>query len=304
MNGKKILLFAAPLLMTAAMLSPLRAGAEIVIDPLFEYPVAPDSISTLQGKSDWVVEHFWDKMYFTGKNAVDQNALNHAMQVYITPIQFADPAVSEKSVGKLTERVAKSPVLSLQFAKAAEENLYGPRSEVWGDALYLKMLEPLLANKKVKKERKARYERQARILRNTMVGAVPPEFDYTMADGKKAHYHPNGVITVIEFGDPDCEECSYAKLKMDTDIRFSQLVERGVVNVVFINVDPEEGWQEKLRSYPEKWHVGASDEVSDLYDLRATPSLYVVDKEGKVAAKNVTVEQAIAIAEAIAAGEK
>ena len=87
---------------------------------------------------------------------------------------------------------------------------------------------------------------------------------------------------------------------METNVRFSSLVERGKINVMFIVSDPEEGWEEKLKDYPTLWHVGASESVSDLYDLRKSPSVYVIDREGKIAVKNVGIETAMQIATAAA----
>ena len=135
---------------------------------------------------------------------------------------------------RLIQSISKNPALTLQFAKAAEEALYGPRAEFWNDDIFLRFVDNMLACKGVRKERKARYERLRTLLGNTRRGSVPPEFDYTTPEGKISHYSPNGVITVIEFGDPDCDDCRHAKLKMDTDIRFSSLVDRGKVNVLFI----------------------------------------------------------------------
>lgn len=268
----------------------------LVIEPLFEYPVAPEEIDGLQEKSDYLMEHFWDNMDFRQKDAVDQNALNDAFKVYSIPMRWADGTKTLESVDKLITRISRNPVLSLQFAKAAEEALYGPRAGAWNDEIFLKFIDNVIKCKGVKKERKLRYEMLRNQLGSTLRGSVPPEFDYKRPDGSSAHYHPNGIITIIEFGDPDCDDCRHAKLKMETNVALMQLVERGKVNILFIYVDPEDDWQEKLKDYPSEWHVGASDEVGDIYDLRATPSIYIVDRNGKVAAKNVPVTTAIDIA--------
>lgn len=279
----------------------VRAQSEqIVIEPLFDYPQAPDSLQNLETRSDWLMEHFWDKMDFKTKSTVDQNALNDAFGVYIAPMRFATDQAMNTSVTNLLNLLSKNPTLSLQFAKAAEETLYGPRANVWNDALFIRFLDNVLQNKSIKAERKARYSRLRTLLSNTLQGQTPPEFDYVTAEGKQSHYHPNGIITVIEFGDPDCDDCRHAKLKMDTDVRFNNLVERGKINVLFVYVDPEEGWQEKLKDYPKKWYVGASDKVSDLYDIRRSPSIYVIDREGRVAAKQIDVGTAMQIATAAA----
>lgn len=272
----------------------------IVIQPLFEYPVAPDDIDGLQERCDWLVDHFWEPMNFKDKTTVDQNALNHAFGVYVEAMRYADGAKSSMSVDKLLSQIAKNPALSLQFAKAAEENLYGPRADVWNDGIFIKFLDNVIKNKGVKKERKTRYESLSKILSGTMQGTVPPEFDYTTPAGSISHYHPNGVITVIQFATSNCFDCMMTKLKLDTDIKFSTMVEKGKINVLYINTTPETGWQEEMKNYPSNWHVGASEKVADIYDLRLMPSIYVIDREGKVAIKNTNVETAMAIAVAAA----
>lgn len=284
------------LMATTSALFPAMLSAQdtrIVIEPLFEYPSAPDSIPSLEGKSDWVVTNFWTPMDFSGNRAVDQSALNDAMRVFAVPMQWASADVTEKALAKIINESSRNPVLAIQLTKAAEEAFYGPRAPFWSDKIYLMFIDGLLKNKKVKQERKLRYKRTGEILRNTIIGSRPPKFNYLTPEGKRSTFTPNGIFTVIEFGDPGCDECRHARLKMESDVRFGKLVERGLVNVMFIIPDPEEGWQEDLKGYSPKWHVGGSDEVSDLYDLRESPSFYIIDQNGNVAAKNITVETAL-----------
>lgn len=267
----------------------------IYIEPLFQYPVAPEELLSLEDKSNWLMEHFWDSFDFKSKNAVDQNALNDAFNVYCHPMRWADKDVVMKSTDKLLETISKNPVLMLQFTKAAEENLYGPRAMAYIDEVYVKYLDALEKVKKISPERKSRYARQNKILKNSMIGTIPPHFTFETPTGAKETFRP-GLLTVIEFGDPDCSDCRHAKLKMDTDLRFSELVEKGKINVLFIIPDPEEGWQTQLAGYPKLWHSGASDEVSDIMDLRSTPFFYVVGTDGRIIDKTENVEKAMTTA--------
>lgn len=77
------------LLLSTAVPSTGMAQDVITIEPLFEYPTAPEELPTINEKSDYLVEHFWDRMDFKSKSTVDQNALNDAFRVY---------AVDRKSV--------------------------------------------------------------------------------------------------------------------------------------------------------------------------------------------------------------
>jgi hypothetical protein len=272
----------------------------IVIEPLFEYPTPPDTMINLNARANYIVENFWKPMDFKSKSTVDQNALNHAFEVYTTAMRFADEAKVEESVKKLIANISKSQAMSLQFAKGAEEALYSDRATIWNDRLFLIFLDNVLNNKHIKKERKLRYQDLRNKISNTLQGTVPPEFDYKTPEGKTAHYSPNGVITVIEFGDPDCMDCRMAKLRMDTDVTFSTLVDKGKVNVLFIDTTADEGWQDKLKTYPSTWHVGASEDVDEIYDIRHSPTIYVIDREGNVAAKHIDVDTAMQIAGAAA----
>lgn len=272
------------------------SSGQIVIEPLFEYPVAPENIIDLKGKSNYLIEHFWDGMNFKDKNTVDQNALNDAFAVYASTMRWADKEAVEKSVDRLINAYSKNKALTLQFTKAAEEALYGERTKFWIDEVYIKFLDAIIANKKIPAERKQRYIRQASILKNSMVGGKAAAFEFTSPAGATERFRP-GLLTVIEFGDPGCEDCQRSKLKMQMNVKFSRLLEQGIVNVLFIVPDPDEGWQEALADYPKDWHVGASESVADIYDLRAgNPTFYVIGKDGKIIAKNINVTAAMEIA--------
>ncbi len=275
----------------------MSSKAEVItIEPLFEYPVAPEEIMNLTDKSNWLMHHFWDTMDFKKKGPVDQNALNDAMKVFVFPMQWAEKAEVDKAVDLLLSKIAKNPTLQLQFTKAAEETLYGPRAKVWIDEVYVKFINALIKNKKVPDIRKSRYRRQLELINNSMVGNIAPSFNFTTPTGNPGKYQPIGVFTIIEFGDPDCDDCRHAKLKMETDVKFSSLVDKGLVNILFIVPDPTDGWQTKLTGYPSNWVIGGSDTVSDIVDLRTTPSFYIIGKDGKIIAKNTNVDQAMKIA--------
>ena len=146
------------------------------------------------------------------------------------------------------------------------------------------------------KERKIRYRRHKELLENSLVGESPKGFKYETPTGSIAEYRPDGVLTVIEFGDPSCDECRYAKLKMETDVTFADMVDRGIINVLFVIPDPEDGWQTTMTDFSPKWHAGASDTVSEIYDIRTTPCFYVIDRNGKILIKNADYGQAMNLA--------
>lgn len=273
----------------------------VVVEPLFEYPVAPEEIGDIQEKATWVVEHFWDQMDFK-KAPVDQSALNHAMSVYVTSFRWAPKTEAEKSINALMGKIEKNPTLLLQFVKAAEENLYGPRAELWSDEAYLPFLRAMVKNKKINALRRARYERQLKLIEASMVDHEAPAFEYKDVAGGAQMYRPDGRVTIIEFGDPGCSDCRMARLRMESNAALGDLVKADKVAIYFINVDPEEGWAAEVASYPHTWNIGAAEDIDEVYDLRNTPSMYVIGADRKIAAKNVGVDEAISVALKLAQG--
>lgn len=265
----------------------------IVIDPLFEYPQAPEEMTSLVDKSNYLVDHFWDSMNFKNKSTVDQNALNDAFHVYSVPMRWADKARSLASADKLVEKVSKSPTLLLQFTKAAEENIYGPRAEVWIDEVYMKFLEAIVKNKKINDARKNRYRTQLTKLKACVQGEKAPEFTFTNFDGKEAKYFPMSTVTMLIFGDPNLFEWRMSRLKMESNTALSQAVDKGKLNIMFINLVDKKDWQNDVSNYSTKWTVGSAPSLREQFDFRTSPSIYLVGSDGKILMKNVAPENAI-----------
>lgn len=160
--------------------------------------------------------------------------LNHAFKTYATACQYASKEKVNAAIDKLMKRIQKNPSLLVQFAKAAEESIYGPRAEVWIDELYVKVLESALASKKFPKSRRAKYEEQLKQLHNTAIGGSPAPFEFKRANGDAARYFPMATPTIIFFGDPSCDDCRMARLRMESNVGFSKAIADGKLNLLYI----------------------------------------------------------------------
>ena len=282
--------------MAAAL--PSFAQQYIEIEPLFEYISAPEELSTLNEKSDYLVEHFWDNMDFKSTNAVDQTALNHAFKVYSTPLRFAEKVKASASVDKLIVSLSKNPTLMLQFTKAAEENIYGPRSEVWIDEVYVKFLQALVKNKKIQEARKEKYVKQLAMLEASTLGNKAPTFTFENVKGGESSYFPMATPSIIIFANPTNTDWRMARLRMETNAQLTQAVDKGKINVLFIVPEKMEGWKDEVANYPQHWTMGCAEGLSEKIDVRAKSSIYFasvwfIGSDGKIALKNVPIETAV-----------
>lgn len=272
----------------------LSEQSQVIVEPLFEYPSPPENMEDLQQRSEWLLMNFWDKMDFKKKAAVDQNALNHAFGIYVLAMQWAPADAVKSSVGALLKKLSKNPTLSVQFTKAAEENLYGPRASLWGDEIYAQFLRAASTNKKVDKSRREKYASKLKTIESSLKGQNAPEFKFIRPDGSEGIYFPMATPTLIVFGNPDTPDMRLTRLRMDTNVTFSRLLTSGKVNVLFIlPTAPPADWGKAGEGFPAGMTLGASVEAADKYDLKMDPACYVIDSKGKIADRILDLSTAI-----------
>lgn len=277
--------------------SEIVSDSKIYISPLFEYPVAPEDLPDLQSKSDWLMEHFWDDMDFQSREVVNQLALNDAFRVYAVAMSYASPRKAMASIESLIKSMKGNPAKIIQMTKAAEETLYGQRAEFWSDDIYMPFLKAVLAEKKISDVRRQRYAMQYEMLKNNAIGAKMPMMRLTLRDGRHKDYSPSAPFALIEFGNPDCDDCRFARTKLSMAADLQDMVNDGELEIAFIVADavPEEQPEilEYLKEYPAEWITGISYGADDRLDLRLTPSFYILGRKGEIIAKNLSVNEAV-----------
>lgn len=270
-----------------------NSSEPIVLEALFELPVVPDEITDIMHRSNYFVEHFWDPMDFK-QTAVGQHQLNHAFSEYVVGLRFCDRTVAMKSVEKLISKLNKNTTLLYQFTRAAEDNLYSETAEIWIDEIYLKFIEAVVKNKKIKKERKIRYITQYESLKNSIIGSKAQKFEFIDRSGTKTMFSAEAKPTIIIFGSPDCIDCMMTKVRLNSDEKIIQLAKDNEIKIYFIIPDGgDDNWKNMVADYPHYWTVGVSDSVSDIYDIRLSPTIYLLNSERKIELKNVAIETII-----------
>lgn len=293
---KVILIFVSLLLYSVAEAQEESENLEqtqISLPPLFEYPSAPDEIEEWTERNNWLVENFWKDFDYEQKS-VGQIQLDHAFKTWTLPMRFAQKEIVMKSVKNMLSSLSKNPTLLFQFTKSAEANLYSPNAEIWIDEVYVEFLTELVKNKKIKDIRKVRYQSQLDKLGKSLVSMNAPKFEFEDRNGKTILFSPEAKYTIIEFGHPDCADCQIAKVKLDTNFQLEQLAKDNKVLVYFIIPDKDnEHWQEQVADYPHFWTVGAAEDLDEIYDIRLSPTFYIIGPDRKIVAKNCPVEEVI-----------
>lgn len=256
---------------------------------LFEYPVAPDTISSFENRANYIVQRFWDN-YDLSKPIKDDALFDKAFRDYITFFKYAHRTVVVTSIRHFMFK-AQSNIRNFEkIAAIADYALYQPSAEYWSDDVYIEFADIASKVKALKPQLREYYAKQVAILKNSLEGASLASFEYFNLDGKKVKIGdlPEAEAYFIYFDTPDK---SFERIRLTTDAGLNGLLESK--RIVFLNISVtkfSKEWARDAVEISDLWNVGALPDADMKIDLRTNPCFMFLDKDKKIVQKNVSVE--------------
>jgi len=269
------------------------SAADPAAATLFPYPTVPTDITDFTDRADYFVTHFWDECRFKSEFSSRQR-FEDTFEDYAQMLPHATETAALSSIDNLIAHVAKSsPANLLTLGEIAESMFYDGKVGFVSDALYLPFVKAVAGCKKLSGAEKARFVSQVKVLENTVTGAVAPDFTYTDINGKKARFAERPKLhTILFINDPECDDCRMARVRLSADYYLGQFIDKGQLQV--ISIYPGEysaEWAaEAVDNADPKWTVGACADIDDIYDLRTSPAIYYLDREGHILSKTADVD--------------
>jgi hypothetical protein len=260
------------------------------VKTLFPYPVAPDTCSTLESRCNFIVAHFWDNYNIT-KPVTNDSAFEKAFRDYVTFFKFAHKNIVFASIRDFMFKAETNKYNFVKFGEMAERSLYSPTAEYWSDEAYLPFAQAVANAKFVNTNVRNHYKAQIERIQRNQVGSVMTDFEYTDVNGtKKKLSELTSEVFFIFFNDSGSDS-SIARLRISTDVTFNDLIAKGKIKIVSISTENySKEWAENAKTFADNWEIGASGEILKEFDVRSVPSFYILDKDRKIVAKNVGVD--------------
>lgn len=278
---------------------------------LFQPPVPPALLSEEQQRS-YMVEHYWDNFDFadtTLLSKIEPQQLLTAFTVYVagyvTDLEAAEP------MRRLMLNASASRQMLDYFMQMAEFVLHDPNSQYRSDEKYIPVLEVATSSPLYDEVERLPYEHDLQMARQNRVGSVANDFRYTLASGSSAMMSSiDADYLLIFISNPGCAMCRDVRESILASSLLGELIQQGRMKILVLYPDEDlVAWREHLGDYPSTW-INAYDKGQvitreRLYDLKAIPSLYLLDKGKRVVAKDATdvreVEYKIMLSEQAAA---
>lgn len=240
-------------------------------------PVAPVMVEDENARFKYSFNHFWDNL----SPAVYYHSLEEQFANWTWLSNKASISEGRKS---LLAAYAKDPV---RIAALSGKYLYDPQSPYRNEDLY-----GVIAQKEG-------LDNIAALCALNEIGT--PAADFVMEDrrGRRSHlYDVKAEYTILFFSNPYCHACKEIidLLQNEEEETVPLLVKSGKVAVVNMYIDEDlEQWRSYLKAYPKIWHTAFDPTFTlrnnEKYNIRAIPSLYLLDENKTVLLKDAPIEK-------------
>ncbi|MDL2230668.1 DUF5106 domain-containing protein [Alistipes sp. OttesenSCG-928-L06] len=266
--------------------------------PVFPATEIPLMVSDPQAKADFVTQHYWDKFNFTDTLFLAwPDVLEQAMVDYFVVLPFASGSLPQESLDQLMTRAQADTAMYRFFVEKTEHYLWDPNSPYRNDEFFIPVLENMLASDQIDDAVRARSEYRLELAQKNRIGSTANDFTYTLASGQKGVMsHIRTEFLLLFFNNPGCSTCAQIIAQTESSPVMNRLLEQKRLTILAVYPDRElDEWEAHKSKMPAAWINSYDPEVTlkdnDLYDLKAIPTLYLLDKDKTVLLKDADINQ-------------
>ena len=273
----------------------------------FPFPAIPELLTSPDERRDYLLTHYWELFDFADTTLVNNRDVTE--QGFVNFIALLNE-------GGVTERLARESLKNWcgefmteaharkVLMRMADDYLYNPNSPFYNEALYRLYLEALLKKLPADDVRRSTFDFRLKLLKRNNVGQKATDFVYYLPGGERYTLAATSVKSdrlLLVFYDPECESCHAVLGQMAADGRLAAAVRNGRLSVLAVYTEGNEAaWRKSLPDMPEGWMVGTDREAVKnraFYDLKAMPSLYLLDGKKTVLLKDARFENVMELLE-------
>lgn len=268
----------------------------------------PTMITTQKEALEYLAKNYWnhitdpsrnyqcDTMYVSG---VDKNVVEQKFADWTLVLDNVELNYAQGSIRNLYDRCSacekQNPSSNVfeTFVHLAQRYFYDPNSPLRNEDYYLPFVSEYAQNEGLSEAEKGKYEREARLCGLNRKGTKAADFRFADKRGKIRNlYDIDAEFTLVFFSNPGCTACMEIINVLRDDPMISSLIGNGVMAVLNIYIDEDiQAWRSYMPIYPEVWYNGFDPDYeirsNETYNIRAIPSLYLLDKEKNVLMKDV-----------------
>ncbi|MEG1405122.1 MAG: DUF5106 domain-containing protein [Alistipes sp.] len=241
---------------------------------------------------DYMQMHYWDRFDFADTLFLKRVDTTQMLEAYAAYVAHYLDARETSTLDSLMRKASVSRPMLEYFWMLGEKVLDDPNSPLRSSELYSAVLRAVLQSSFFDPWERIAPEHDLHMALQNRVGQPSNNFTYTLASGGRGTLHGVKSDYVLLFiSNPDCPMCAQLQREISESPLLSELIERGDLKVVMIYTDEDlTVWRNHATDVPASWINGYDRDgvigENALYDLRAIPSIYLLDRAKRVLVKD------------------
>jgi hypothetical protein len=290
---KNIALIIAVLMLPALVSCGGRKAKQTEQQLKIEIPEVPAMMTDPAAAGTFLANHYWDNMNFADTAYIGKEVTEQAFADYLNLLMPAPRDIAVNSIDAFMTKARVNLDVYNYFTEKAEHYLNDPNSPYRNEDMYIAVLRNIIAWDALDDVYKLRPESQLAMALKNRVGEQATDLVLTLSSGSKIKlYDQKADYTLLYFANPDCNACAQTTAQLNASEVIRQLVDSGEMKVVTVYPDEDLAlWNKHLGDLPGDWINTYDAEKQlrgeDLYDLRAIPSLYLLDRDKRVLLKDI-----------------
>lgn len=261
-----------------------------------ETPIHADGSKDETFMIRYIQTHFFDHIDFSEDGLMRSPILERKVDEYLKYFTYQQPDSINKSIDfMLAKAQANDFVFKSLLIKFLNQFAL---SEIMGqDAVYVHLVDKYYATGMatwIDQAELIRIRQRSATIKPLLIGKTAPEINLKDHLGVFRSLHAvDADFTVVYFWNPDCGHCKTETPKLGE--MYTKLSARGV-EIYAANTDAEnEKWLSFINDHQLNFINVADLEIRDtfreVYDVRTTPLIYVLDRNKQIIAKHISIEQ-------------
>ena len=210
---------------------------------------------------------------------------------FLLGLEHQTPAQQAEQIGELLAKAEQNNATS-RFLTLAEKYLYDPNSPVKNEEAYIGALEVMSTTSLYDEWERVRPQSQLTMALKNRMGTIATDFRYVTKNGSRGSLHALKAKYILLFiNNPGCPACKDIREQISASAMLTQLIDQGVIKVLALYPDEDlKEWYDYQPNMPDNWINSYDKELAmrnkELYDLRAIPTLYLLDEHKMVLLKD------------------
>lgn len=280
----------------------------------------PGMVSDPTERLEYITAHFWDCLADTSKQWLSDSShvagiaseeLERQIGMFTTLLSEIPLSSARKAAVHAFRQFESCPDTAVfpALSPLLERYLYDANSPVRNEDVWQPVAQAMSSSPRVKPGLREAYARDAELCTRNAAGTRAA--DFTFADARGRRHTLRGIradLTLLFFSNPGCPACKEIISALQDDPVVTQLTLSGKMAVACVYIDEDlQAWRDYLDHYPSTWLVGYDPDFAirtDLrYNVRAIPSLYLLDADKTVLLKDATTERVLQTIHSLAESE-